>query len=436
MDFSSAIWSVPFLGIILSMSFLPLLCPKFWHKYASFVPAFWASVYLISVACVFGASKIFVATLEPILVHYIPFIALIAALYITSGGIFIDFPRGRGPLFNVCFLLVGSLVAGWIGTTGAATLLIRPFLRANIGRKYKTHLLIFFIFLIANIGGAATPLGDPPLFIGFLEGIDFFWFIKNLYGILFSTIIVLCAIFFAIDCWLYKKETENHEIKQNDKRFVFKGTKNLFLLGLILLTVIFCNFDGDFEILGEKFRYSSLIRNTLLMIISLISLKITTKEIRERNHFSFAPIREVSELFAGIFITVIPIIHILHQGSAGEFAWIFNWISPTGAFIPNRCFWASGLLSSTLDNAPTFLIFFHLVSGNAAELMTAKASILTAISVSTVFMGALTYIGNAPNLMVKSIAKKYNVKAPSFIGYMLWSIGILVPIFFIISLWL
>ncbi|GHT97349.1 hypothetical protein FACS1894126_1230 [Alphaproteobacteria bacterium] len=327
-------------------------------------------------------------------------------------------------------------MAGWIGTTGAATLLIRPFLRANIGRKYKTHLLIFFIFLIANIGGAATPLGDPPLFIGFLEGIDFFWFIKNLHGILFSTTIALCAIFFAIDYWLYKKETEKHELKKSDKRFVFKGTKNLFLLGLILLTVIFCNFDGDLEILGEKFRYSSLIRNTLLMIISLISLKITTKEIREKNHFSFAPIREVSELFAGIFITVIPIIHILHQGSAGEFAWIFNWISSNEEFIPNRCFWASGLLSSTLDNAPTFLIFFHLVSGNAAELMTAKASILTAISVSTVFMGALTYIGNAPNLMVKSIAEKYNVKAPSFIGYMLWSIGILVPIFFLISLWL
>lgn len=436
MDFSSAVWSIPFLGIILSMSFLPLLFPKFWHKYASFVPAFWAAVYLVSVGCVFGVSKIFVATLEPILVHYIPFIALIAALYITSGGIYIDFPRGSSPLFNACFLLVGSLVAGWIGTTGAATLLIRPFLRANIGRKYKTHLLIFFIFLIANIGGAATPLGDPPLFIGFLEGIDFFWFIKNLHGILFSTTIALCAIFFAIDYWLYKKETEKHELKKSDKRFVFKGTKNLFLLGLILLTVIFCNFDGDLEILGEKFRYSSLIRNTLLMIISLISLKITTKEIREKNHFSFAPIREVSELFAGIFITVIPIIHILHQGSAGEFAWIFNWISSNEEFIPNRCFWASGLLSSTLDNAPTFLIFFHLVSGNAAELMTAKASILTAISVSTVFMGALTYIGNAPNLMVKSIAEKYNVKAPSFIGYMLWSIGILVPIFFLISLWL
>ncbi|MDR3179311.1 MAG: sodium:proton antiporter [Holosporaceae bacterium] len=435
MNFSDILWAVPFLGIIFSMSLLPLLCPNFWHRYGSFVPAFWASVYLASVAYVFGAKNILPAIWEPLLEHYIPFILLISSLYITSGGIYVDFPRGRGPLFNVGFLLVGSMVAGWIGTTGAATLLIRPFLRANIGRKHKTHLLVFFIFLISNIGGAATPLGDPPLFIGFLEGVDFFWFLKNLGGVLLITTLLLCLLFFIVDSWFYREGGDMREIKLQEKRFVFKGTRNLLLLALILLTVILCNSEGNVEGKGI-ISYPSLIRNILLVIISLVSLKITPKEIRERNHFSFAPMREVAELFAGIFVTVIPLIHMLHKGPAGELKWVFDWIAPAGTFMPDRCFWASGLLSSILDNAPTFLIFFHLTSGDPQVLMTTKSCILTAISIATVFMGALTYIGNAPNLMVKSIADGYGLKAPSFVGYMVWSISILGPVFFMISLWL
>ncbi|MDR2794433.1 MAG: sodium:proton antiporter [Holosporaceae bacterium] len=435
MNFSDIWWAVPFLGIIFSMSFLPLLCPNFWHKYASFVPVFWASVYLASVAYVFGVKNILPAILEPLFEHYMPFILLISSLYITSGGIYVDFPRGRGPLFNVCFLFVGSLVAGWIGTTGAATLLIRPFLRANVGRKHKTHLLVFFIFLIANIGGAATPLGDPPLFIGFLEGVNFFWFLKNLTGVLLITTLGLCLLFFIIDSWFYREGADMREIKLLEKRFVFKGARNLVLLAMILLTVIFCNSEGDAQS-NELISYPSLIRNILLVIIPLVSLKITPKEIRERNHFSFAPIREVAELFAAIFVTVIPIIHMLHKGPTGELKWIFDWIAPAGTFMPDRCFWASGLLSSMLDNAPTFLIFFHLTSGNALELMTVKSWILTAISMATVFMGALTYIGNAPNLMVKSISEGYGIKVPSFMGYMIWSVSILIPVFLMISLWL
>lgn len=434
MDFSNLLWAVPFLGIIFSMSFLPLIAPNFWGKYGSFIPFGWTTLYLVAVSCFFGFKEIIPAIFEPLFNDYVSFIVQISSLYIVAGGIFIDFPKGKGPVFNTIFLFLGSLLAGWIGTTGAAMLLIRPFLRANAKRKYKVHLMVFFIFLIANIGGAATPLGDPPLFIGFLKGVDFFWFIQNLYPVLFCTIIALCGLFFIIDTILFKKETGHYEFKRDNVSFFIKGNRNLFLLILILATVILCQFKGSFTLFGEHYNYSSVLRNTILCAISWLSLKSTHKTIREENGFSFAPIREVAEFFIAIFITVSPILSILSKGENGALAMIFNWIAPGGEFILSKCFWASGLLSSVLDNAPTFLIFFHLASGNAMELMTSKASILSSFSISTVFMGALTYIGNAPNLMVRSISTNYGVKTPSFIGYMGWSIGILAPIFLVISL--
>ncbi len=435
MDFENLLWTIPFLGIIFSMSFLPLIAPNFWKKHGGAIPFGWSVIYLACVAWFFGPHELLPATFEPLLSDYVSFIIQIATLYIVAGGIFIDFPNGKGPLFNTMFLFFGSILAGWIGTTGAAMLLIRPFLRANTKRRYKVHLMVFFIFLIANIGGAATPLGDPPLFIGFLKGVDFFWFIQNLYSPLFGTIFVLCGVFYIIDAILFKKETGHFEMDRDNASFSIKGTRNLFLLILILLTVILCQFEGSFKFAGETYNYSSVVRNVILASIAMLSLKITHKNIREENGFTLAPIREVAEFFIAIFITVAPILLILSKGENGALSMIFNWIAPGGEFIPSKCFWASGLLSSILDNAPTFLIFFHLSSGNAIELMTTKASILTSISISTVFMGALTYIGNAPNLMVRSIAEHHGVKAPTFIGYLGWSISILGPIFLLIS-WL
>lgn len=431
MDFSSLLWVIPFLGIILSMSFFPLACPKLWDRYSVYVPFFWSAIYLIAIGFVFGISEVFPAIFKPLVEHYVSFIVLISALYITSGGIFVDFPHKHGPIFNTAFLFCGSLLAGWIGTTGASVLLIRPLLRANSGRTYKTHLVIFFIFLISNVGGAATPLGDPPLFLGFLEGIDFFWFIKNLFPHILFISVSLCVLFFIIDTFLYKSEPDN--LNQDTSGFSIEGRTNLFLILCILLAVILCNFEGSFTLFGSKYNYASVLRSVILAAIAIISLKFTSQAPREKNYFSFAPIREVAELFIGIFITVAPIIHILHKGSAGELKFIFDWIAPTGEFITDRCFWASGLLSSILDNAPTFLIFFHMISGNAAEMMTAKANLLTAISISTVFMGAITYIGNAPNLMVRSISKDYGVEIPTFAGYIIWSVTILFPLFYLIT---
>jgi Na+/H+ antiporter NhaD/arsenite permease-like protein len=356
----------------------------------------------------------------------------------VSGGIFIDFPRAYGCVFNTAFLFFGSIVAGWIGTTGAAALLIRPFLRANSGRRYTTHLMIFFIFLVANIGGAATPLGDPPLFIGFLKGVDFFWFLKNLYPFLLGTITFLCLLFFVIDYFLFRMDMDSEVTYEeiNEPLFRIQGLMNVALVIAVLLAVIFCNFDATFKLGGQSFSCSSLLRNTILLLFAIFSLKMTSPEIREKNSFSLAPIREIAELFAGIFITVTPIIEILHQGSNGAFETLFKWIAPGGEFVAGRCFWASGILSSVLDNAPTFLIFFHLTSGDPQVLMTIKSNILTAFSISTVFMGALTYIGNAPNLIVKSISVSYGLKVPSFLGYLAWSIAILIPIFIVISYFL
>lgn len=435
MEFCSLLWAVPFLGIIFSMSFMPLLCPNFWHKHSIYVPAFWTLLYLFFIGYVFSPEHIFAATYEPIFDHYIPFIILIASLYVVSGGIYIDFPRSNGPMFNVTFLFFGSLLSGVIGTTGAATLLIRPLLRANMHREYKTHILVFFIFLIANIGGISTPLGDPPLFIGFLEGVDFFWFAKHLYQYQFATTLILCFIFFTMDMFLLRSELHiPPKDVERDHYIVFRGKRNIVLILCILATVVFCNFKETFVLFGEHFLYASLLRNSILLLIIVVSLLITPPSIREKNAFSLEPITEIINLFASIFITVTPIISMLHQGTEGPLKFIFDWIAPGGTVVAAKCFWASGLLSSILDNAPTFLIFFHMLSGNAHELMTVKAQLLTAISISTVFMGAITYIGNAPNLMVRSIAANYGIKAPSFMGYMVWSLAFLVPIFLAISI--
>lgn len=435
MDFESFLWAIPFLGIIFSMSFLPLLAPNFSEKHGGAIPFGWTVVYLACVAWFFGFHELISATLVPLLNDYVSFIIQIATLYVVAGGIFVDFPNGKGPVFNTMFLFFGSLLAGWIGTTGAAMLLIRPFLRANAQRKYKVHLMVFFIFLVANIGGAATPLGDPPLFIGFLKGVDFFWFIQHLSSVLFGTIFALCGLFYIVDTILFKKETGRFAAGRDNISFIIKGARNLFFLVMVLFTVILCQFESSFEIAGQTYNYSSILRNVILVSIAVLSIKTTSKNIREKNGFTFAPIREVAEFFVAIFITVAPILSILSKGENGSLAMIFNWIAPNGEFILSKCFWASGLLSSILDNAPTFLIFFHLTSGNAAELMTTKAAILSSFSISTVFMGALTYIGNAPNLMVRSISEHHGIKVPSFLGFMGWSIGILAPIFLVIS-WL
>lgn len=440
MNFSSLLWGIPFIGIICSMSLIPLIAARFWNKNSGYVTLFWTLIYVLCLGCNFGVVPSMLSVADSVFSDYISFIIQISALYIISGGIFVNLARKSTPFFNSMFLFVCSLLAGWIGTTGAATLMIRPMLRANSHREYRIHMVVFFIFLVGNIGGAFTPLGDPPLFVGFTNGIDFFWFIRHLYPYIFSTLLFLCLLFFIIDLFLMKQEERSTQgtFEMSDdapKKFILKGKLNILLLLIVLLTVMLCNFPESFTVLQHKFRWSSVVRNIILCTVSLISLKYTSKYVRERNSFSLAPIKEVAELFAGIFITATPLISMLHQGNQGSLKWLFDQLTVNGNIV-QKYFWISGLLSSILDNTPTFLIFFHLTSGDAQELMTTHSHLLTSFSIATVFMGALTYIGNAPNLMVKSIAQNYGVKMPSFLGYILWSVLILVPVFIVISYFL
>ena len=287
------------------------------------------------------------------------------ALFTISGGILIKGDFVGTPKFNLILLLIGTSLASWMGTTGAAMLLIRPLIRANKWREEKTHIIIFFIFLVANIGGSLTPLGDPPLFIGFLKGIDFFW------------------------------------------------TTKYMLMPMIFVSI----FDN-------KIRISFLLRDMMLFLMTFISYKITPFDLRIKNGFTWFPIKEVAKLFAGIFITVIPALSLLSE-SQESFS----------SLTSSMYFWLTGILSSFLDNAPTYLVFFTSTGLSPNELML-SVDLLLAISSGAVFMGAMTYIGNAPNFMVRAIAEENGVKMPGFFGYMLWSFIILVPIFILYTyLW-
>lgn len=431
--------AIPFLGVILSLSFLPLINQEFWHKNSKNVFAFWILLYVVIESANFGGSKTAIFMTESVLKHYIPFVLLVASLYITTGGIFVDFHKLKhGPVTNALFLLGGSIVAGWIGTTGASALLIRPFLRLNEGRKHKVHLVLFFIFLISNIGGVASPIGDPPIFMGYLEGVDFFWFIKNLFWYLTFTMLSVIAIFYCIDSYFWKKYDSDAQVSRptSEQHITVLGKRNIVLLFAILLCLVFCNFDGGFSVVGIPIKHSSVLRDGLLIIISVLSIKLSSGKERKRNGFSYAPIIEVAETFLAIFITVSPILNMLSVGKEGPLGFVFSAISPNGSLDIFRCFWIVGGLSMFLDNAPSFLIFFYLAGGDAANLMTENARYLVAISLNAVFMGAMTYIGNAPNLMMRSIAEASGIRMPTFIGYMLASFIVLIPIFFILSLML
>ena len=359
-----------------------------------------------------------------LLLEYIPFIVLLLALFTISGGIVLRGNFVGTPGLNLLILLVGTLLASWMGTTGAAMLLIRPLIRANKWRKNKTHIIIFFIFLVANIGGSLTPLGDPPLFIGFLKGVNFFWTTQYMFFPMLFVSFVLMVLFYFIDNYYYNKELSNKPSKQS-VNFSIEGKINFILLFGVIVSVVLSGIYQDFkiyEVFGNshnKWPLSFILRDLILLSLTFISYKITSINLRKENGFTWFPIMEVAKLFAGIFITVIPALAILK-----EYKEVFS------TFSANMYFWLTGSLSGFLDNAPTYLVFFEAAGGqpNVYELMN-SVWILLAISSGAVFMGAMTYIGNAPNFMVRAIAEENDIKMPGFFGYMMWSFVVLVPIF-------
>ncbi|MCB1974922.1 MAG: sodium:proton antiporter [Nitrospirota bacterium] len=432
-------WGIPFAGILLSIAIMPLLAPIFWHHHFGKVAAAWGLLFLVPFAVVFGPGMAGVSLVHALLAEYLPFVILLTALFTVAGGIYIRGNLHGSPGLNTAILAIGAVLASFMGTTGASMLLIRPLIRANDNRTHKAHVVVFFIFIVSNAGGSLTPLGDPPLFLGFLKGVDFFWTVSHIFPETLFLLGVLLGIFYALDWWYYHRREEvlPRDPTPDTRAIGFDGKLNFALLGVVVALVLVSGFWKSsvvFNIAGTEVGLPGIVRDIGLLVVTGLSLWLTPKLVHENNQFGWAPMQEVAKLFAGIFLTIIPVIAMLKAGVNGPFGAIVSAVTqPDGSPNPAMYFWATGLLSSFLDNAPTYLVFFNTAGGDPAVLMTTLAPTLAAISAGAVFMGANTYIGNAPNLMVKAIAEDRGVKMPSFFGYMLWSFGILVPLFVLIT---
>ncbi len=523
-------------AVAASIALGPLVAAHFWHNHYGKVAAGWIAVFAVPFLVSFGGHG-FYEILHIVLLDYVPFIILLAALFTAAGGICLKGSLRGSPMVNTAILLIGTVLASWMGTTGAAMLLIRPILRANAWRKHRVHVIVFFIFLVANIGGSLTPLGDPPLFLGFLKGVDFFWTMKLL-PVMAPVSVALLIIFFIVDTLMFRKEGEAPDDGEKVP-LKLEGAPNFAMVGLIIAAILFSKSlgDGKFKdasvaekmnpkietaevVMGEKktalvdfvkaneeatfnesntayhtlrvehlhsiaavnqlrakkthdeatglhifgvtVPYSNLVRDGLLVLIAFISLRITPMyrtqkdehghevaaegeeetNVRAANGFTWEPILEVAKLFVAIFICMIPALLILKAGVDGGLKSVILMVqTSTNDPINAMYFWLTGALSSFLDNAPTYVVFFNTAGGDPTSLMgeggmfdLSVGTTLLAISCGAVFMGANTYIGNAPNFMVKAIAEENGVKMPSFFGYMAWSAAILIPVFIVVSL--
>jgi len=428
-------WALPFLGILLTIALGPLLFRRFWHRHYGKLAFVWATLALAPMAALRGADTAFAALAHALLGDYLGFIAVLFALYVVAGGIVITGSMRGTPLVNAALLAGGTLIASIIGTTGAAMILIRPLLRANTERLHNVHVVVFFIFLVGNIGGALSPLGDPPLFIGFLNGIDFLWPLKNLWQPTLFTAACVLLIFIIVDAWFYRLDQRAVPVGERIPSLGIgvTGLINVLFLAIVVDDVILTALWSPglaFTVYGTPVPVQDIIRNAVLVLTALASVWLTPDEHREANGFSWEPILEVAILFAGIFVCAVPVQAMLDAGQEGAFAWLLNVVTaPDGTPRPVAYFWLTGVLSAILDNAPTYLVFFQLAGGNPAELMDKFAPVLAAISMGAVYMGALTYIGNAPNFMIYAIASERGIRMPSFFGYLLWAIVVLVPVF-------
>jgi Na+/H+ antiporter NhaD/arsenite permease-like protein len=433
----SPLWGIPFAGLLLSIAILPLAAHEFWHRHYGKVAAFWALVLLLPLGFVHGFGVMAQSVLHATLIEYLPFIVLLFALFTIAGGILIKGDLPGTPIVNTAILAIGTLFASIVGTTGASMILIRPILRANAKRRHNIHVVVFFIFLVANIGGALSPLGDPPLFIGFLRGVDFFWTTIHLAMPTFVAAIVLLAVFFALDGWFSRGETKRAKNKPVGSIRILGSINFLLLGGVIAATLLSAVWKPGTAIViyGVSIELQNVASNALLIALALLSLWLTQNEHRASNGFSWEPIAEVAKLFAGIFVTIIPVLAMLQAGKDGPFASLLQAVTAKdGSPYEAAYFWLTGGLSAFLDNAPTYLVFFELAGGNAKALMGPLAPALAAISMGAVYMGALTYIGNAPNFMVKAIAEQSGIRMPGFFGYLGWSCIFLLPLFAFLTL--
>ena len=432
-------WVAPFLGLLLSVALLPGLAPTLWHRHFGKIAAAWALAFLVPCVARFGLEATGVQVLRMELLDFMPFVLLVGALYTVTGGIRVTGTVTGSPLANTGMLALGAALASVVGTTGAAMLLIRPLLRANEGRAHRTHVVIFFIFLVANIGGALSPLGDPPLFLGFLQGVDFFWTLRHLAAPTALLAGALLAVFFVIDLWYWGREADDVTVRpppSEREPLGLEGGINLVLLVAVIGAVLLqaeWRTGLAVSVAGVPVAVETLAGEAMLVALTLLSLVLIPMERRRPNAFTWVPMTEVTKLFGAIFVTIVPALAILRAGREGAAAGLLAALDPGGRPDPALYFWATGLLSGLLDNAPTYLIFFHAAGGDARTLMTGDATTLAAVSAGAVFMGANTYIGNAPNFLVRAIAAERGVALPGFLGYMAWSSALLLPLFALLT---
>lgn len=414
---------IPFVALLLMIATGPLFYHHFWERNYPKIALALGTVTVIYYLVVLNDTHSLLHTAA----EYISFIALLSSLFVASGGILIRIDKKSTPLLNIFILLFGSVIANIIGTTGASMLLIRPFIKINKNRIKPYH-VIFFIFSVSNIGGALTPIGDPPLFLGFLRGIEFFWFVQHLWFVWLPTLLVVMGIFYVIDS--RNKGDESADVEYTGK-IEFKGAKNLLYLLIILISVFID--PGVMSWVPSLAPLPFGLREIIMFSVVFASYKTSDKKILEANEFNFEPIREVAFLFIGIFATMIPALQLISYE-----AQVYGQQLNAGIF-----YWATGTLSAFLDNAPTFLNFLSAALGKYGMDVNIKQQVhefawlhpvyIEAISVAAVFFGAMTYIGNGPNFMVKSICERAGIKMPSFFGYLIkYSIPILLPIFAVI----
>jgi len=430
-------WALPFAGLLLSIATGPLLFPEIWHAHYGKIAAAWAALALAPLAVAFGAAAALEAFVHAMLAEYLSFIVLLFTLYTVAGGILVSGQIRATPVNNTVMLAMGTAMASVVGTTGAAMILIRPLLRAIEQRRNRVHVVVFFIILVGNVGGALTPLGDPPLFVGFLRGVDFFWTLQNLWV---QTTIVAASVlimFFILDEFLWRKEKDAADQFQAPSHIRVRGKINFVLIAGIIASILLPAFwrpGISFNVFGTTVELQNVLRDLELIGIALLSLWLTPNEHRESNGFTWEPIREVAVLFAGIFTAIVPVLAMLQAGRDGQFAFLLAAVTANDG-LPHEAayFWLTGMLSAFLDNAPTYLVFFELAGGDAAKLMGPLAGTLAAISMGAVYMGALTYIGNAPNFMIYAIAEERGIRMPSFFAYFFWASLILVPLFLLLT---
>jgi Na+/H+ antiporter NhaD/arsenite permease-like protein len=434
----SLLWGVPFAGMLLSIALCPLLIPRIWHHHYGAIAYGWAALFLVPFAVVHGLDTAAYEAIHVLAGEYIPFMILLTALFAIGGGVLLRGQLSGSPASNTGVLALGTVLAGWMGTTGAAMLLIRPLIRANQHRSANAHVFVFFIFLVANIGGSLTPLGDPPLFLGFLQGIDFFWFFEHLLVKTIFASVILLALFYALDSYIYRRDGGFTPAPgAGETKLGVEGLVNVLLLagviGAVLVNGVWKS-GVEITVYGTKVSLQQLVSSVLLLALTVASMALTPKTLRQENEYSWGPMVEVYKLFIGIFLTIIPVLAILRAGPDAALGWLIQSVTgPTGQPINWMYFWITGGLSSFLDNAPSWLLMFNVAGGGAERMMVEFTGTLVAISAAAVFMGANTYIGNAPNFMVKAVCEERGIKMPSFFGYMAWAGVFLVPLFIVMT---